>query len=271
MKDKIDLKLPLALEQYREKIEKSIKPYVELTGKVGDTLPWESKFRGIPYMPIGFEYPRDSNGEHMVLLAQINYSEVPHIEPFPEKGILQLYVSKDDDTFGLNWNDLTEQKDFRVIYFPDVVEDTSKLVLDFSFIGNIDEDILPMQKEVKLEFNLKYSPVTSGDFQFDEIIGNNIFNLIDEALEDSNNTNDEDELFNVFSLAGHRLGGYAYFTQSDPRESSYEEHKILLLQIDSDSDIDIMWGDVGIANLFIKEEDLKNLDFSNVLYTWDCC
>lgn len=271
MKDKIDLKLPLALEQYRECIEKTIKPYVEMTGRLGSTLPWESKFRGLPYMPIDFEYPKDSKGEPMVLLAQINYSEVPHIEPFPKKGILQFYVCKDDDTFGLNWDKLTEQKDFRVIYFPDVVEDTSKLVSDFSFIGNIDVDMLSIQDEVKLEFNLKYSPVTSADFQFDELIGKSLYNIIDEALEDSNNAEDEDKLYDTFSLAGHRMGGYAFFTQYDPREGSYEDHKVLLLQIDSDSDIDIMWGDVGVANLFIKEEDLKNLDFSNVLYSWDCC
>jgi Uncharacterized protein conserved in bacteria len=271
MKNKIDLKLPIALDRYIERIKKSIKPYVEIKGRLGSTLPWESKFRGLPYMPIGFEYPKDSKGEPMILLAQINYSEVPHIEPFPEKGILQFYICKNDDTYGLNWNNLTEQKDFRVIYFPDVVEDIFELVSDFNFIENIDVDMLPIQEEVKLEFNIKYSPVTSGDFQFDKLIGKSLFNIIDEALTDSNNAEDEDKLYDTFSLAGHRMGGYAFFTQCDPREGSHEDHKTLLLQVGSDSDIYIMWGDVGVANLFIKESDLKSLDFSNVLYTWDCC
>ena len=39
---------------------------------------------------------------------------------------------------------------------------------------------------------------------------------------------------------------------------------------DHSSDVDIMWGDVGVANFFIRLEDLKNRDFSNVLYNWDC-
>ena len=43
----------------------------------------------------------------------------------------------------------------------------------------------------------------------------------------------------------------------------------LLLQIDSEDDI--MWGDSGIANFFISEEDLKNKNFEDMLYNWDCC
>ena len=67
--------------------------------------------------------------------------------------------------------------------------------------------------------------------------------------------------------------GYPYFTQDDPRpeDSPYDT---LLFQMDSEmSDgIDyIMWGDMGVGNFFIDLEDLKNCDFSRVLYTWDCC
>ena len=33
----------------------------------------------------------------------------------------------------------------------------------------------------------------------------------------------------------------------------------------------VMWGDSGVGNFFINAEDLKRLDFSNVVYNWDCC
>lgn len=33
---------------------------------------------------------------------------------------------------------------------------------------------------------------------------------------------------------------------------------------------EIMWGDSGVGHFFIEEDDLKNLNFDNVLYTWDC-
>ncbi|MBT2690555.1 DUF1963 domain-containing protein [Bacillus sp. ISL-47] len=31
-----------------------------------------------------------------------------------------------------------------------------------------------------------------------------------------------------------------------------------------------MFGDEGTANFFIKKADLKNLNFSNVIFNWDC-
>lgn len=69
------------------------------------------------------------------------------------------------------------------------------------------------------------------------------------------------------------MGDILFFTQEDPRgnEKSYAEHEILLLQIDSEDEKGIMWGDSGVANFFISKEDLLNLNFSNVIYNWDCC
>ncbi|MBF1069181.1 MAG: DUF1963 domain-containing protein, partial [Prevotellaceae bacterium] len=48
----------------------------------------------------------------------------------------------------------------------------------------------------------------------------------------------------------------------------------LLFQLDSetvDEEEITMWGDCGVGNFFINCEDLKRLDFSNVVYNWDCC
>ena len=33
----------------------------------------------------------------------------------------------------------------------------------------------------------------------------------------------------------------------------------------------VLWGDCGVGNFFINRRDLENLDFSRILYTWDCC
>ncbi|MGR5907746.1 DUF1963 domain-containing protein [Bacillus paranthracis] len=67
------------------------------------------------------------------------------------------------------------------------------------------------------------------------------------------------------------MGGYPFFTdRSKGMGRKYQQHDILLLQIDTDDSLNIMWGDSGVANFFIKKEDLLNLDFSNVIYNWDC-
>ena len=47
----------------------------------------------------------------------------------------------------------------------------------------------------------------------------------------------------------------------------------LLFQLDSESGneegVKIMIGNKGIINFFIDDDDLKNLDFDDVLYHWD--
>lgn len=32
-----------------------------------------------------------------------------------------------------------------------------------------------------------------------------------------------------------------------------------------------MWGDFGVANFFISKDDLKNKNFTKILYNWDYC
>jgi uncharacterized protein YwqG len=44
---------------------------------------------------------------------------------------------------------------------------------------------------------------------------------------------------------------------------------LLLLQIDTDNEI--MFGDSGVANVFINEDDLKKKKFDKAYFNWDCC
>ena len=74
----------------------------------------------------------------------------------------------------------------------------------------------------------------------------------------------------ILEGAGHKIGGYAYFTQSDPRDyNNNQKDEILLLQIDTDEQI--MFGDSGVGNLFINPKSLKEKDFDQAWFNWDCC
>ena len=71
------------------------------------------------------------------------------------------------------------------------------------------------------------------------------------------------------------IGGYPIFSQDDPRlNESLSDCDILLFELDSvydkENDIDIMWGDMGTGSFFITRDKLKALDFSRVLYNYDC-
>ena len=71
--------------------------------------------------------------------------------------------------------------------------------------------------------------------------------------------------------AGHKIGGYPYFIEYDPREEN-APHTFLLLQIDIDNveGEEICWRNLGgIANFFISFEDLDNCKFDNIFFHWE--
>jgi uncharacterized protein YwqG len=76
-----------------------------------------------------------------------------------------------------------------------------------------------------------------------------------------------EEYDKAVSAQGHKLGGYAYFTQDDPR--SAEDPMLLLFQLDSDQPMDLMWGDTGVGHFFIRAADLLKRDFTKVWFDWD--
>ncbi|WP_425388505.1 YwqG family protein [Bacillus solimangrovi] len=260
------LHLPVQLETFRNRIEKTVKPFIEISVAKDITTIHQSKFVGNPYLPKAIEHPKDEEGKPMKLLAQLNFDEIPHIEFMPPKGILQFFISAEDDVMGINFDNMTNQSNFRVLYHSEVIKDETLLVTDFSYMENLDTEYFPIEHELALSFSLEHEPISYGDFRSSELIGKSFSEIMgedDEELED---------VYERFSGEGHKIGGYPFFTQTDPREYelNFQEHNILLLQIDTHDDMGIMWGDSGVANFFIRKEDLKKLDFSNVIYNWDC-
>ena len=209
-------------------------------------------------MPKNLAYPRDRRGKFLHLLAQINFEECPNIEPFPQSGILQLYIG-DDDLNGLDFANPLNQDGFRVLYLHQV--DKSNAQSDFGFLP--EAEFFPLgPSPYSLAFVTQDMPVTIPDYRFEKAFGA-ISDLPADFLE---------EYHNRCSGSGHRIGGYPYFTQQNPRyDEHYADKDILLLQIDTDEGNNIMWGDCGVGGFFISSTDLKSRDFSSVLYNWDCC
>jgi len=266
-KTSLDIELPNELLSFQKNIEATIKPFVEIKAKLEDGLSLrQSKFGGLPYLPKDVKYPQDSQGQTMFLLAQLNFVEIPKLELFPESGILQFYISSGNDIYGACFEDLAKQESFRVLYFPNVVHDESMLITDFSFLPEF--AMLPMQKSCSLTFKLQQAPMSAVDYQFEPVIlGQKAPEITEELLKIYG------EYEKHFPSTGHKLGGYPYFTQHDPRhnEKYKAENYALLFQMDTDNEADIMWGDCGVGNFFIQSQDLRKHDFSRVLYNWDCC
>jgi uncharacterized protein YwqG len=259
-----------------------IKPSIEITPySTTETTLWQSKFGGLPYLPKNTTYPEAPDGTPLHLLAQINFSETPKLEDLPEKGILQFYIEASGETaYGIEEYPQLKQTTFRVIYFPEPDLNIDNLLNNFDFlppgIG------LPLIDCLALNFAIKSTPMSASDYRFRSLVKShfpifqqsNLTKAMENSLEElvDDFINEYEEKYEEL-LGGHCLGGYPAFVQNDDREDLQEEegYDFLLLQMNSDDEHSIMWGDEGVGNFFIQPSALKQLDFSKVLYTYACC
>lgn len=226
---------------------------------------FDSKVGGAYYVPRDQNLPvNQKTGAPLYLLAQINFEQIPHIKDFPEKGMLQIFISGDDGVYGLDFDNEYNQSGWCLRY----LEEVPKLVDEsciYKFQWSEDTD-LPLEKDTTyfLKPYLDRQVITMGDVHFDQVVDTYLDDRLKEAMQDDDVM---DELNDLYELIPCQIGGYPYFTQDDPRQEKSDE--VLLFQLDSSKDI--MWGDSGVGNFFISKEDLKNKDFSHVRYNWDCC
>lgn len=259
----MELKLPVAIEPFREQLLATQQQFIRIKAqKMRNTAPWESKVGGIPYMPAGTQWPATPDGTPLFFLAQLNFADMPQLAPFPSQGIVQFFIH-DDDLYGMDFDDGENPDSFRVIYHPDIVKDEKKLRKDIDL--QRDYELLPHHPEESypLVFSLAHEVVPMTDYRFYQHFTPGFFRQFGDKEWDI-----QEEFNKKVRADGHKTGGYAYFTQDDPRRN--DDPMLLLFQLDSDELMDLMWGDMGVGHFFIREKDLIARDFSRVLYDWDC-
>ncbi len=271
-------------------LEKNKKPMIKIS--LSDDKPslFQSKFGGVPYLPKDVEVPKNKENKQLTLLAQINIEELPKNNIYPMKeGILQFWILN-DDVLGLDYN--THLGDgFKVVYYKDIDKSVTEEEVLEKYKPYKDEDsYFPIENEFSLIFKLTDGYFSDSSVDFSEIVDREMkkFHLESkEKYKEILKIYDDEKFLSYWDIwdileedkeigkklfeAGHKIGGYPNFTQSDIREIG--DYDILLLQIDSEGTEknEIMWGDCGIANFFIREKDLKELNFEKVIYNWDCC
>lgn len=262
-----ELKKRTQMESYALKVKPGVQPGLT-----------DSKFGGLPYWDLTKPYPEDGQGNKLYLLAQINFDLFHVKQPLPQSGMLQFFLA-DDDVFGMDFDHPDVQSGFRVIYHPAIDQTvTPEQVKALGVPTHADVEYTPVFQEAALELDPTAACIGLEDRLFDDLAKQLVKELFGEDVGDQNlyrylGSDDFDYLCEQCQPIGHHLLGYPYFTQYDPRpeDSPYDT---LLFQMDSDmvdhEDV-TLWGDCGVANFFINGEDLKNLEFSRVLYNWDCC
>ena len=216
----------------------------------------------------------------MLLLAQINFDRAGTAAPLPTQGMLQFFIRSDDDVFGACFDGEDEDKNFRVIYHGTVDESvTREQVAALGFLDGTGEEKIytPVYRELAVKVEKAVSYMTLADEQAEPLLKELARSLGVEfggkTSYDALNKEDRDYLWDNIPGGKHWMLGHPYFTQYDPRDPG-GPYDTLLLQIDTDGegrDDYVMWGDAGVGNFFINREKLEQLDFSDVMYTWDCC
>ena len=235
----------------------------------------DSKIEGIPYIPKGRKIPTNSKGQQFMFLAQINCEDLKGLEDFPQEGILQFWVLGSDH-FGKDFDNPTNRDGFDVIYYEKIEdyysEDEFKEMYNpYKFDLKYMETLIASEP-CKMKFSLEKQKES---FNY-ELLDN----LFKEVLEEENiGFNEKDKLYEEVEklyddefyeeIVGTKCNGFPYFTQWEPRDDKQmKEYDTSLFQIDSGKEV--MIGDSGVMHFFINREKLKNKDFSDVFYHWDC-
>lgn len=260
MLDFSNLPLPSQFEEIQYRLEASFLEAVNILPQNHKTHFTDSKFSGYPYLPKSLNYPKNIEGNYMIFLAQINFEQITSLELFPSQGILQFFISP-TITNALVHEDIFQQY-FKVRYYPKVLPE-KELTVDFSFLPENIMENSPIKREMALGFQHTYEPVSATDYRLKKFVSEQELLL---HLEDGRTL--EEYYFEQFLGAHHKIGGYPYFIHTDTRKSStfLKRYDTLLLQIISDDEQGIMWGDSGILKFFINSKKLKQRDFSDIYF-----
>ncbi|QIG80443.1 YwqG family protein [Stakelama tenebrarum] len=212
------------------------------------------------------EWPRDSSGTPLEFLAQLDFGDLPQLPDFPDAGLLQFFIGR-DDMFGVD-HETPERGKAKLIWRP-VLPGNGALLSPPPIAG--DEclsDFTPYHDEVvraigmTLSGQIRESWPESHDWRIRE--------RLEGQLRRPGIDRIEDMLVAEARLPdlAHHVGGNTAFVQGDFRTAGRFADYRVLLRLSSETGL--MWGDVGEAAFLISQRDLLARRFDRVIFYWDC-
>lgn len=218
---------------------------------------------GQVWMPEGEEWPRSVNDQPLQFLAQLDFASLPALPDFPTQGVLQFFTGP-DDLYGASFDDLFDGA-FRVIWRPDTAGAGA-----LRASPDAEEDYSPLSKQLR-QFsrrlvprpdNMLPSPYGAEVEAYQPVIVDRPgFDSIASWMTEHVTADRE----------VHHVGGFLGTTQGDFRKGErYASLDRVLLQLWSERDGSIMWGDLGQGTFTISQADLLARRFDRVAFHWDC-
>ncbi|WP_428232714.1 YwqG family protein [Flavobacterium sp.] len=207
-------------------------------------------------------------------IAQINLSETSTFDKedlLPKTGLLYFFYSAEQEVWGFDHKDKNK---FKVIYWNG---DSSELKR-IDFPNNLPHYSCykSCSVEMKSEVSIpSYGQEVYEDFEDgeDDMFWEEVYNdgNLNKLLGYSDNIQDEMELECELVTNGLYCGDPSGY--NDPRAKALEANAknwLLLLQIDSNEESEMMWGDCGRLYFWIKKDDLLKLNFDKSWISLQC-
>ena len=232
----------------------------------------ESRLGGWPAWPKNTKLPVDVKGNPMVFLAQINLADAPPLEPYPERGLLQIFISSGDELYGSDFPS-KNQTGFRTVFH----SSTDEFEICDPYNGNLPEDMPFLDQAMcndghVLEFEQSSVLPSLEHYLIDECLGKWPRQLRKGGWSEMQHPELFDELYDYLQKdRGSEMyyGGHPRFSQHDIRSANrFSEYTKVLMQFGAPKGM--MWGDAGEACFLITESDLRDRNFEKVIYSWDC-
>lgn len=262
---KIDDRLRKAVEDFQKA---TLKKSISIKRKSAKSDPIEkrtsSKIGGNPYWPDDKPYPQIM-GDNAILLYQINFDEMPKLEGYPSKGILQIFTRQ-------GWvEDIYDSMDVKCFYHKNIVSE-DKMLKDIPISTlNLPDDLedayfVSDGYLIYIEGKLVDDYINPSIDEWEELLEKS---LKENFKDEYTNFNDyRDDLWKLIDITTDKIGGYPYAIQSYYKLKEIEEMP-LLINLDSGGEINL--GDCGIMNIRIDKKVLANLKFENPInFYWDC-
>ena len=245
---------------------------------VGTSANVRSRLGGVPDLPEGFQWPHWKNAP-LAFLAQIDLAEIGQqsaLPDLPDQGMLHFFYDQEQSTWGFHPDD---RGSWRVFYSRDSAElrrtDPPAAVAQH---GRFDEQRVEFREVMtypSLE-RLSEQPLQVSDETWDEIDtlqGRDFKDLPRHQLGGLPNPVQGDAMELECQLASHGIdvGGPAGYTSPEAQAlKSGAADWVLLLQLDTDDDTGMMWGDVGTLYFWIRTADLEARKFSDCWMVLQC-
>lgn len=238
---------------------------------------------GHPYLPEERPWPV-WEGVPMYFVGQIDFAEVPALDGFPPRGLLQWFVGA-DDTSGLTFDETQGTVGFEVRWYADtdrpslVPSDAPTPWHEAEASGAEVYAAIEVRRATRLTFQAVEAVPTLADLPAGVDTGP-VVKLARQVGEDAD---DLDFVWEEFVRGGASLfpelvhastiGGPPHFTQQDPRGAgafapAASPAGRVLVELDG-MEFD-GWGDAGVGHLFGDPVALSHGDTSSVRYHWDC-